>query len=102
MAGITPTRGDLAAYQRSAFVGASSSLWWRFWGQQALYGTFFLQSAGWRDTGFSAMETAEFTLDAGGLLRLGRGWPTIQVGLTEDLIPRGPAVDIAARVGVLW
>ena len=102
MAGFTPTTGDLTAYQRTSFVGASSSLWWRFWGQQAIYGTFFLQSAGWKGTGFSAMEAAEFTLDAGGLLRLRSGWPALQLGITEDLVPRGPAVDIAARIGLVW
>lgn len=102
MTGIAPTHGDLAEYQRTAFVGASGSLWWRAIGQQALYATFFMQSSNWKGTGFSALESAEFTLDAGGLLRFGSGWPAIQLGITEDLIPRGPAVDVAARLGVLW
>lgn len=102
MAGVTPTHGSLAGYQRSAFVGASAALRWRVIGQQAVYGTFFIQSANWQHTGFAAMETAEVTLDTGVLLRLARHWPALQLGVTEDLVPRGPAVDVAARIGVLW
>ncbi|MEO8480059.1 MAG: DUF3187 family protein [Gemmatimonadota bacterium] len=102
MAGYTPTHGPLAAYQRTAFVGASAGFWWRVVGQQAIYASTLLQSANWKATGFSAMESAEATLDAGMLLKFGRGWPTVQLGLSEDLVPRGPAVDVAARIGVLW
>ena len=102
MAGITPTTGPLAAYQRSSFVGASAALRWRVIGQQAIYGTFFMQSANWQHTGFTAMESAEVTLDTGLLLKLARRWPTLQLGITEDLVPRGAAVDVAARIGLLW
>jgi len=102
MAGYTPTHGSLAAYQRTAFVGASAGFWWRILGAQAIYASTLLQSANWKDTGFSTMETAEATLDAGMLLKFGRRWPTVQLGISEDLVPRGPAVDIAARIGVLW
>lgn len=102
MAGFTPSHGPLAAYQRTAFVGASAGVWWRVIGQQALYASTLLQSANWQGTGFSAMESADVTLDAGMLLKFGRGWPAVQLGISEDLVPRGPAVDIAARIGVLW
>lgn len=102
MAGYTPTHGPLAAYQRTAFVGATAGFWWRVLGRQAIYASALLQSANWKATGFTAMETADATLDAGMLLRFGRGWPTVQLGISEDLVPRGPAVDIAARIGVLW
>lgn len=102
MAGYTPRHGALSPYQRTAFVGASAGLWWRVIGQQAIYASTLIQSAGWRGTGFTVMESAEVTLDAGMLLKPGHNWPTLQLGITEDLIPRGPAVDIAARIGVLW
>ncbi len=100
--GYTPTHGELAAYQRSSFVGGMTALRWRFWGQQALFGTVWTQSPNWRGTGFDTMEGAEVTIDFGGLVRLGAGWPELQLGVTEDLLPRGPGVDVGAKIGVRW
>ncbi len=101
-AGYTPTHGDLARYQRTWFVGGSGAFRWRFAGQQALFATLFTQSASWQDTGFHSMDDGEVTLDFGGLLRPGRGWPTIQAGMTEDLYPRGPSVDAGFKLGLHW
>ena len=101
-AGHTPSHGELAAYQREWFVGGQAGFRWRVIGRQALFATLFAQSASWRDTGFAAMDDPEFTIDFGGLIRLGRNWPALQLGMTEDLLPRGPAVDAGFKVGVHW
>lgn len=100
--GWTPTHGELAGYQRSVFVAGMGSARWRALGPQVLFGTLFVQSANWKETGFVAMEGPEVTLDFGALLQLKRGWPLLQVGMTEDLLPRGPAVDADFRVGLHW
>jgi hypothetical protein len=101
-AGLTPTHGALARYQQTAFVGGSVSARWRFAGQQALFGTVWAQSSNWRDTGFEAMDDAEVSLDFGFLLRVASRWPELQVGMTQDLLPRGPAMDVGFTVGVRW
>lgn len=101
-AGYTPASGTLAASQKERFLGASGAFRWRFWGQQALFATFWTQSANWQDTGFDAMDGAEVTIDFGGLVKLGKDWPELQLGVTEDLYPRGPGVDVGAKIGVRW
>lgn len=101
-AGYTPATGELAAYQRTTFVSAMGAFRWRFWGQQALFATVFTQSANWQGTGFDAMEGPEVTIDFGGLVKLGKRWPELQLGVTEDLYPRGPGVDVGAKIGVRW
>lgn len=101
-AGWTPTTGALAAYQRSVFAGGFLSARWRFAGEQALYSTFWTQSDNWQNTGWDALDTPEVTMDFGALLRLKRNWPEVQVGATEDLIPKGPAVDIGFKFGLRW
>lgn len=100
--GWTPSHGPLAEQQRSVFVGGNAAFRWRVIGQQAVFATLFTQSSNWQHTGFAAMDDPDVTLDFGGLLRLGRGWPTLQLGMTEDLLPRGPAVDAGFRLGVHW
>jgi hypothetical protein len=50
--GWTPTRGRLADYQRTMFVGGMASGWWRFAGQQAVFATVWMQSPNWKRTGF--------------------------------------------------
>lgn len=101
-AGWTPTTGDQAAYQRSLFVGGQLASRWRFSGRQALFATLWMQSPNWKHTGFGALDDAEVTLDFGGLVKLGKRWPELQIGMTEDLLPRGPAVDAGFKLGVRW
>jgi hypothetical protein len=100
--GITPTEGALARYQRSVFVSGSVSGRWRFAGRQALFGTVWAQSGSWQGTGFETLEDAEVTFDFGFLLRPGRHWPELQIGMTQDLVPRGPAMDVGFTAGVRW
>lgn len=100
--GWTPTHGDLEAYQRTTFIGGLVAGRWRFAGKQAVFSTIWVQSPNWKNTGFRALDRAEVTLDFGGLFTLGQGWPELQVGMTEDLLPSGPSVDAGFKLGVRW
>lgn len=100
--GWTPTAGALARWQRSAFWGGLGAFRWRFAGQQAIFGTLWVQSPNWHDTGFDALDLKEVTLDFGFLLRPARSWPEVQLGMTEDLLPHGPAIDAGFKIGIRW
>jgi hypothetical protein len=100
--GFTPEHGALARYQRSAFLGGFASTRWRFAGQQAVFGTIWGQTSNWHGTGFSAVDDAEVTLDFGFLLHVRPRWPELQLGMTQDLLPRGPAMDVGFTMGLRW
>lgn len=100
--GWTPRRGDLAEYQKTLFISASSGLRFRFWGAQAMFFNAFWQTANYRDTGLPPLDKAELTGDMGFLLRPGRHAPELILALTEDLLPSGPAIDAAFRIGLRW
>jgi hypothetical protein len=97
--GFTPKHGDLSDYQRTTFVSASSGLRWRFWGRQSLYGNLFYHSPYYHDTLVPSLDRRDLSLDFGWLLATGSGreW---RVGMTEDLEPGGPGVDIVFRLGL--
>jgi Protein of unknown function (DUF3187) len=101
-AGITPTHGPLARYQRSAFTAGLLSTRWRFAGEQAVFATIWAQSSNWKDTGFNAVDDPEVSADFGFLLHLKRRWPELQLGMTQDLMPKGPAMDVGFSVGLRW
>lgn len=101
-AGWTPAAGPLASYQKSSFVGGLLGGRWRFSGRQSLFATMAFQSANWQGTGWSTVDGREGTLDAGGLVNFGKGWPEIQIGVTEDIAPHGPAVDVGFKLGLRW
>jgi hypothetical protein len=100
--GATPKHGALSRYQRSIFAGTSLALRWRFSGNQAVFGTFWMQSANGQKTGWGSVDDAEVTLDFGGLIRFRKNWPELQLGMTEDLMPKGPAIDAGFKLGVRW
>jgi hypothetical protein len=97
--GYTPRHGDLTGYQRTTFLSGSSGLRWRFWGRQSLYANLFVHSPYYHDTTIAALDRRELSLDFGWILatRAGREW---RLGLTEDLEPGGPAIDLVFRLGV--
>ncbi len=101
-AGGTPRAGSLAQYQRTTFAGGFVSGRWRFAGNQSMFATFWTQSSNWKNTGFDALDAPEATLDFGFLLKVQPHAPELQLGLTEDLYPRGPAVDVGFKIGVRW
>jgi hypothetical protein len=98
-AGYTPRHGDLNAYQRTTFLSGSSGLRWRFWGRQSIYGNVFVHSPYYHDTTVAALDKRELSFDFGWILatRAGREW---RFGLTEDLEPSGPGIDLVFRLGV--
>lgn len=97
--GYTPTHGDLAEYQRTTFVSGTSGLRWRFWGRQSLYGNLFYHSPYYHGTTIPSLDRRELSFDFGWMLatRAGKEW---RIGMTEDLEPSGPAVDLVFRLGV--
>jgi hypothetical protein len=96
--GYTPSHGPLAPSQRELFLAGSSGLRWRFWGRQSLYGNLFLHSPYYRGTGLPSLDRRDLALDFGWILA-GTGGKELRVGMTEDLEPSGPAIDLVVRVG---
>lgn len=100
--GYTPTHGALAPYQNSVFASGLVSGRWRFAGQQSVFSSAWIQSPNWKGTGFDAVDNAEVVLDFGFLLHVRRNWPELQFGMTQDLLPAGPAMDVGFTLGVRW
>ncbi len=101
-AGYTPTHGALAEYQQRSFASGLASLRWRFAGRQSAFFGVWSQSPSWHDTGFHTMDDAELSADFGFLLHVRRTWPELQLGMTQDLAPRGPALDVGFSIGLRW
>jgi hypothetical protein len=99
--GYTPRHGDLSDLQRTVFRSASGGLRFRFWGRQAAFVNLFYQSGSYTGTSLRALDRRELTLDYGFLLKAGKG-PEWFLGMTEDLEPRGPAIDLSFRIGARW
>jgi hypothetical protein len=100
-AGYTPTRGDLKDLQHSTFLMVTQGLRLRIAGPLHAYGNLIYHSADYEDTGVKALDRRELSADFGGMLRFKRG-PEWIFGLTEDLEPSGPAVDVTFRLGARW
>ena len=79
-------------------VAASSGLRLGVWGRHAIYGNLFYHSPYYRDTGFPSLDRRELSFDFGWALAEAGGseW---RLGLTEDLEPGGPAIDLVVRFG---
>ncbi|MEO8090941.1 MAG: DUF3187 family protein [Gemmatimonadales bacterium] len=96
--GVTPTHGRLSDHQTTTMLAVSSGLRHRLWGNQSLYGNLFYHSPYYHDTSLPALDRRELSLDFGGTLQTASGgeW---RVGMTEDLEPGGPGVDLVFRLG---
>jgi hypothetical protein len=96
--GFTPSHGDLREYQRELFETASSGLRLRLWGRQSIYGNVFYHSPYYHDTTLPGLDLRELSFDFGLILggRRGSEW---RLGLTEDLEPAGPGLDLVIRLG---
>jgi hypothetical protein len=96
--GYTPTHGDLAVFQRETMVSASSGLRFGLFGCHSIYANLFYHSPYYRGTTFRALDRSDLSLDFGWALARKRGgdW---RIGMTEDLLPSGPAVDLIFRLG---
>jgi Protein of unknown function (DUF3187) len=96
--GFTPSHGDLSESQRELFLALTSGLRWRIWGHQSVFANLFYHSPYYHDTTLPALDRRELSLDFGWILQKGQGgeW---RLGMTEDLEPGGPGVDLIFRLG---
>jgi hypothetical protein len=96
--GFTPSHGILSDVERKFFVAGSAGLRLFVWGRQSLYGNLFYHSPYYTNTSLPALDRRELSLDFGWILRTRKGadW---RIGLSEDLEPGGPGVDLVFRFG---
>ena len=97
-AGFTPTHGALAGVQRELMVAASSGLRLRLFGRQSIYGNLFYHSPYYHGTTLPSLDRRELSFDFGWIVGTG-GASEWRVGMTEDLEPSGPAVDLVFQLG---
>jgi hypothetical protein len=100
-AGYTARHGPLGELQREWLVAGSSGLRLGIWGRQSLYGNLFYHAPYYRGTTLPSLDRRELSFDFGWILARGQGseW---RVGMTEDLEPGGPAIDLVFRVGAAF
>lgn len=96
--GYTARHGALARHQRELMVAASSGLRWGIWGRHSLYGNLFYHSPYYERTTLPSLDRRELSFDFGWMLG-GAGGTEWRVGMTEDLEPGGPAIDLVFRLG---
>ena len=99
--GYTPRHGPLSDLQRRSFVMIAQGLRGRVVGPLSLYTNIIYHSPLYHDIGTSELDARELTIDVGGFFKFKRG-PEWVLGLTEDLEPSGPAIDVAFRLGARW
>ncbi|HYC33494.1 MAG TPA: DUF3187 family protein [Gemmatimonadales bacterium] len=96
--GYTPRHGALERWQRTWMVAGSSGFRMGIWGRQSLFANLFYHAPYYDGTLLPALDRRELSLDFGWVLDRGHGseW---RVGMTEDLEPGGPAIDLVFRLG---
>jgi len=99
--GFTPRHGELARYQSALGLSLTSGFRWRFWGRLSAFANLYFATPYYHDTQVPALDRYELTMDFGWMFRTrdGREW---RIGMTEDLEPSGPAIDLDFRVGGVW
>jgi hypothetical protein len=96
--GYTPAHGALDDLQHTTLLAVSSGLRYRVWGNQSVFANLFYHSPYYHDTSLPALDRRELSVDFGWILET-RGGGQWRLGLTEDLEPGGPGVDLVLRVG---
>jgi len=97
-AGYAARHGSLADLQREVMLAASSGLRWGIWGRHSVYGNLFYHSPYYEGSGLPGLDRRELSFDFGWILATG-GTGEWRLGMTEDLEPGGPAIDLVFRVG---
>ncbi|MFI5234206.1 MAG: DUF3187 family protein [Gemmatimonadales bacterium] len=100
--GLTPkSGGPLGAYQNTSFAAVTSGLRWNFAGESSMFGNLYYHSSYYHSTGFTSLGNPELSFDFGFIFRSRKGaeW---RLGMTEDLIPSSPAIDVVFKVGRSW
>ena len=100
-AGYTPTHGPLSNLQHTTFLMVTQGLRGRVAGPFSLYTNLIYHSSLYHDMGTTELDARELTIDVGGFFKFKHG-PEWILGLTEDLEPSGPAIDVAFRLGARW
>ncbi len=96
--GYTPTNGSLARLQRELFVAVTSGVRVMAWGRNSVFANLFYHSPYYQGTTLLALDRRELSLDFGWIVQT-RTRGEWRVGMTEDLEPGGPGVDLVFRVG---
>jgi hypothetical protein len=99
--GWSARHGELEILERTTFAQVSAGVRARLAGPLHLYSNIVYHSPYYRDSGIRAVDRRDLTIDVGGIFKFRRG-PEWIVGLTEDLEPSGPAIDVAFRLGARW
>jgi hypothetical protein len=96
--GYTPATGALSQLQHESFVALTSGFRVHAWRRNSVFANLFYHSPYYLDTSLPALDRRELSLDFGWLVqtRTGAEW---RVGMTEDLEPGGPGVDLVLRFG---
>jgi hypothetical protein len=96
--GFAPSHGTLAESQHELMASGSVGARFRLFGRQSLYGNLFYHTPYYHDTQMPALDRYDMALDFGMLIGSGpeHEW---RVGMTEDLKPSGPAVDLIFQFG---
>lgn len=96
--GYTPGHGEIREGQRELFLAATSGFRVRVGGRHSAFANLFYHSPYYQNTTLPALDQRELSLDFGWIIQTGGGgeW---RLGLTEDLEPGGPGVDLVVRVG---
>ena len=99
--GYTPRQGDFEDFQHAKFLLVAQGLRARVVGPLHLYSNIIYHTAPYHDIGTTELDRSDLTIDFGGIFKFRRG-PEWIAGLTEDLRPSGPAIDVAFRFGARW
>jgi hypothetical protein len=96
--GYTPGSGSLASTQRELFLAVTSGLRVSVWRHNSVFANLFYHSPYYHGTTLASLDRRELSLDFGWIVktRSGHEW---RLGMTEDLEPGGPGVDLVFRVG---
>jgi hypothetical protein len=96
--GYTPACGSLSPLQHEAFVALTSGLRVLAWRHNSLFANLFYHSPYYHDTSLPSLDRRELSLDFGWMVqtKTGAEW---RLGMTEDLEPSGPGVDLVLRLG---
>jgi hypothetical protein len=96
--GFTPATGSLAGLEREFFLAVTSGARFMVWGRNSVFANLFYHSPYYHGTTLPSLDRRELSLDFGWVVqtRTGGEW---RLGMTEDLEPGGPGVDLVFRVG---
>lgn len=99
--GYTPTHGRLSSIQERFFFQATSGMRWRMVKGLWPYVNFLVHSPYYTRAQVEQLDNWDVAIDVGGAIRFKNG-REFRFGMTEDLVPIGPAVDGVFRFGFGW